>query len=387
MIVPPAHVTLVQPPRIAFGPGVARTCGTDLAGRGLRRVALVASPRAAEHLAELRQELTRGRVEIIPVSHLPAEPSVDDFENARRELGDEPVDGVIGCGGGSTLDIAKLLAALAGTHQPVESFFGNGLLPGRRAYLACLPTTAGSGSEVSPNAILLDRAARLKKGVISPHLVPDAAYLDPLLTVTAPPDLTAATGLDALVHCIEAYANLRAHPLVDVYALEGVRLISAHLPVAVANPGDLGARSALLQGSLYGGLCLGPVNTAAVHALAYPLGSAFGVPHGLANALLLPHVLRFNLPAAPERYAAIARALGAAIGPGASDPAAAEAGLRRLEDLAAQCRLPRGLRACGVAESDIPALVAGAMQVTRLLQNNVREVTAADAEAIFRSTF
>ncbi|PTY07485.1 alcohol dehydrogenase [Opitutaceae bacterium EW11] len=380
----PPQIILLQPPRIVFGNGAARTCGADVVARGLKRVAVLATARASQHLAGLREEFAHAKTEIIPITNLPPEPTVADFERIRSEVGAVKLDGVIGCGGGSVLDVAKLLAVLAGRKDPVSAFFGTGLLPARKIHLACIPTTSGSGSEVSPNAILLDEAARLKKGVIGPQLVPDAAYIDPLLLVTAPAALTAATGLDALVHCIEAYANLHSHPLVDAYALEGIRLIAANLPVAVANPGDLGARAALAQGSLYGGLCLGPVNTAAVHALAYPLGSVFHVAHGLANALLLPHVLRFNLPAAPARYADIARALGASDSSG-SDEALAEAGLRRIEDLMQQCRLPRGLRACGVTEQDIPALVSGALQVTRLLRNNVREVTGPDAEAIFRS--
>ncbi len=178
--------------------------------------------------------------------------------------------------------------------------------------LVCLPTTAGTGAEVSPNAILLDEADELKKGVVSPHLVPDAAFVDPLLTISVPPAVTAATGLDALTHCIEAYANKFAHPIVDIYALQGIKLISANLVRAVRNGGDIEARAALSLGSLYGGLCLGPVNTAAVHALAYPLGGRFHIAHGVSNALLLPHVLRFNFSAAPERYAEISAALGVA---------------------------------------------------------------------------
>src|SRR5262249_48336492 len=160
-------------------------------------------------------------------------------------------------------------------------------------FLVCLPTTAGTGSEVSPNAILLDEADQLKKGVVSPYLVPDAAYVDPQLTRSVPPSVTAATGLDALTHCIEAYANKFAHPAVDLYALQGVGIIAQNLLRAVRNGGDMEARTELSLGSFYGGLCLGPVNTAAVHALAYPLGGQFHVAHGVSNAVLLPHVIRF----------------------------------------------------------------------------------------------
>jgi alcohol dehydrogenase class IV len=267
----------------------------------------------------------------------------------------------------------------------VQTYFGIGLLPERSLFLACIPTTAGTGSEVSPNAILLDETDLLKKGVISPWLVPDAAFIDPLLTVSAPPALTAATGIDALVHCIEAYANVNAHPIVDAYALEGIRLIAGALPTAVRNGNDLDARSAVALGSLYGGLCLGPVNTAAVHALAYPLGGEFHVAHGLANALLVTAVLRFNLTAAPDRYAAIARAMGVAAS--GDDISVAEAGLQRLEALCRDCDLPRGLGSCGIPQDAIPRMAIAAIKVTRLLKNNPRPLTAHDAERIYSEAF
>ena len=140
--------------------------------------------------------------------------------------------------------------------------------------------------------------------------MPDAAYVDPMLTLSVPPAVTAATGMDALTHCIEAYANKFAHPMIDPIALEGIRLIARNLARAVEHGNDVAARTAVALGSLYGGMCLGPVNTAAVHALSYPLGSEFHVAHGVSNAVLLPHVLEFNLPAAPQRYADIAVAHG-----------------------------------------------------------------------------
>jgi alcohol dehydrogenase class IV len=217
---------------------------------------------------------------------------------------------------------------------------------------------------------------------ISPSLVPDAAFVDPALTLSVPPALTAATGLDALTHCIEAFANRFAHPFVDTFALEGIRRIAAHLPRAVRDGSDIEARSHVALGSLYGGLCLGPVNTAAVHALAYPLGSRFRMAHGLSNALLLPHVLRFNVEAMPARYAAIALALGAT--PGRDDRETAARGIDRIDELCAACGLAPRLSAHGVSSGVIPELAEAAMKVTRLLKNNPRVVTLADAERIYR---
>src|SRR5581483_9648585 len=172
---------------------------------------------------------------------------------------------------------------------------------------------------------------QLKKGVISPHLVPDAAYVDPLLTLGVPPAVTGATGIDALTHCIEAYVNRLAHPMIDLVALEGTRLIAHSLRAAFSDGTDIAARTNVALGSLYGGLCLGPVNTGAVHALSYPLGGEFHVAHGVANAVLLPHVIEFNVPAAPARYAQIGRALGAEESGAEADVAAR--GLRLLREL------------------------------------------------------
>jgi alcohol dehydrogenase class IV len=290
---------------------------------------------------------------------------------------------VVGFGGGSPMDVAKLVAALLASRQDITEAFGIGNLAGARStYLACLPTTAGTGSEVSPNAVLLDDAAKLKKAAISPQLVPDAAYVDPTLTLTVPPAVTAATGIDALTHCIEAYANKFAHPMVDTFALEGIRLISSNLQRAVEHGDDVAARTAVARGSLYGGMCLGPVNTAAVHALSYPLGSEFHVAHGVSNAVLLPHVLEFNLPAAPHRYADIAVAMGASRSD--DDLATARHGLERVRELSRRCGIPAHLADLGVPADAIERMAAAAMTVTRLLDRNVRAVTLPDALDIYR---
>ena len=167
---------------------------------------------------------------------------------------------------------------------------------------------------MSPNAILLDERDQLKKGIVSPFLIADAAYVDPKLTWTVPAKVTAETGMDALTHCIEAYTNKFAHPAVDIYALKGIDLIAENLENAVIDGNNQEAREALALGSLYGGLCLGPVNTAAVHALSYPIGGEFHISHGLSNAILLPSVMKFNMPACPERYAEVAIACGITAG-------------------------------------------------------------------------
>jgi alcohol dehydrogenase class IV len=259
------------------------------------------------------------------------------------------------------------------------------VLKGRRTYLACLPTTSGTGSEVSPNAILLDPGDNLKKGIISPCLVPDASYIDPQLTVSMPPGVTASTGLDALTHCIEAYTNRFAHPAVDIYALEGIRRIGPSLVRAVHNGNDLEARESMALASAFGRLCLGPVNTAAVHALAYPLGGEYHVAHGLSSAILLPYVMEYNLGWATERYARLAEALGVPAGANTLDTA--RLGAARVRDLCVECGVEMRLGRYGISEDAIPHLAEAAMKVTRLLKNNPREMTAEAAEGIYRAAY
>jgi alcohol dehydrogenase class IV len=322
------------------------------------------------------------------VSHdfsIDREPTLEMFHASLKRLDKAEGTCFLGIGGGSVLDIAKLLAAMAGSSQKVEETFGVGLLHGRSSHLICIPTTAGTGSEVSPNAILLDTAAKLKKGVISPYLIPDAVFIDPALTRTVPPAVTASTGLDTLTHCIEAYTNKFAHPLVDVFALEGIRLCASYLLRAVRNGEDLEAREGMSRASLYGGLCLGPVNTAAVHAMAYPLGGEFHIAHGVSNAILLPAVFRFNMQASLERHAAVGVALGAE-GTGNELEAATEAA-DRLERLVKDCGISMDLESYGISPASIPQMAAGAASVTRLLRNNPRQIGLEDIERLYQQRF
>ena len=378
-------LTLLQPGRILFGNG----CGADLIGQlaqlGLKEVFVVTSTAVLSTAETLLAALRAADINVILYSGIDSEPTVATFSECLRAAQRQPLDGVIGIGGGSAMDVAKLVAALADGTESIEQVFGINQLSARSLFLACVPTTAGTGSEVSPNAILLDESCQLKKAVISPHLVPDVACVDPLLTLSVPPPVTAATGLDALTHCIEAYANLNAHPIVDLYALQGVGLIAANLLAAIEDGENADARANLALGSLYGGLCLGPVNTAAVHALAYPLGSEFNVAHGVSNAVLLPHVLRFNLEAAPGRYADIAIALG--IEPAETVKETAERGIDALAELVSRCPIPQRVSDFGVPKEALPHLARSAMTVTRLLKNNPRVVTEADAINIYRAAY
>ena len=378
-------ITLLRPGRIVFGSGCAARCVDDISALGLGRVFMVTSPPILPLVKPLIEALRRADASVTLYDQVSTEPTIQMLNHAMESARAAEPNAVIGVGGGSAMDVAKLVAALHDSEQDVREILGINLLTSRRTYLACLPTTAGTGSEVSPNAILLDESDQLKKGAVSPHLVPDAAYIDPTLTVTVPPAVTAATGMDALTHCIEIYANRYAHPMVDLYVLEGIRLIGANLERAVANGDDEEARENMARGSLYGGLGLGPVNTGAVHALAYPLGGEFHISHGISNAVLLPHVLEHNLAASPERYAQVALALG--VEPGASATQMAQRGLARIRELSQRCGVPGRLSELGIPEDAIPRMAQAAMTVKRLLKNNPCELTVTDAEAIYRAAY
>ena len=378
-------ITLLQPPRIVVGNGSAPQCAEFLAQRGVRRVMLVTSTPILPLLGSVKEALERAQLTLVPAPPIDREPTRGVFEEALAVARAENVEAVLGIGGGSAIDVAKLVAALTRSKQTVTEVFGINLLQDRELPLVCLPTTAGTGAEVSPNAILLDETDELKKGAVSPHLVPDAAFVDPMLTLSVPPAVTAATGLDALTHCIEAFANKFAHPTVDVYARQGIRLISVNLLRAVRNGGDAEARANLALGSLYGGLCLGPVNTAAVHALSYPLGGRFHIAHGVSNAVLLPHVLQFNLDAAPQRYAEVAIAMG--VERRDSTLHTAEQGIEKLTELSKACGVPQRMSELGIPRDAILSLAVAAMKVTRLLKNNLRPLTEADAVQIYEAAY
>ncbi len=378
-------ITFFQPQRLVFGCGCLAQCITYLKVSGSTHLRILTSPPLVATASRIRDQLTQTGASVSVDADIPSEPTIADFEAATARARESGASCILGLGGGSVLDMAKLVAAFAKSDQPIEETFGIGLLRARNCSLVCVPTTSGTGSEVSPNAILLDEAAKLKKAVISPHLLPDAVFVDPDLTATVPAAVTAATGLDALAHCIEAYTNKFAHPLVDLYALEGIVLCGRFLLTAVRCPGDMKAREGMSLASLYGGLCLGPVNTAAGHAIAYPLGSEYHIAHGISVALVQPRVFRFNAEANPERHAAVACALGVPACSTALETA--YAGAAALERLTMDCGLDRHLRDYGVKRQSIPGLAESAMTVQRLLRNNPRVVTRADCIQIYTDCY
>jgi alcohol dehydrogenase class IV len=378
------NISIYFPAKVTFGKGTLSQLPGEVRKFNAKRTLIVTIEPLLAKLASVFQEI-QTTAELKIDTSIVNEPYFSDFKKLIKNISSFQPDCVIGIGGGSVLDVAKLVAAQLENEQQLEEYVGNGLLRERKKKLICLPATAGTGSEVSPNAILVDDADAQKKGIISPHLVPDVVIVDPLLTTSLPPSLTAATGIDALTHCVEAYTNKFAHPMIDLYAYEGMRLIASNIVRAVKDGNDEDARSAVALGSVYGGICLGPVNTAAVHALSYPLGSLYHLPHGLSNALLLPYVMEYNISACPCKYAAIAIALGCK--QEESDITTAGSGVKRIKQLILDCGLPLRLRDVGVQLGAIPQMAEDAMKIQRLLKNNPREVTLNDAEAIYKEAF
>ena len=378
-------ITLLQPQKIVFGTGCLQTFCDDYQKLGCKKLFVLTAPPILPLITPALDSLKTAGISIQVFDQIMAEPTLNDFNHILDVARTFGADSIVGIGGGSVLDVAKLVAAFANSEQQAADCFGTGFIKQKGLWLACLPTTAGTGSEVSPNAILLDERDHLKKGIVSPFLVADAAYVDPKLTWTVPAKVTADTGMDALTHCIEAYTNKFAHPAVDIYALQGIRLIAANLERAVKNGQDQEAREALALGSLYGGMCLGPVNTAAVHALSYPLGGEFHIPHGLSNAILLPSVMKFNRPAALRRYAEVAVAMGCQ--PGKDDNETAQRGVEFIYDLSKKIGIPQKLTDLNIPQTAVDGMAKAAMEVQRLLKNNPREVTEQDARDIYNSLY
>ncbi|MGK7394654.1 MAG: iron-containing alcohol dehydrogenase [Candidatus Cyclobacteriaceae bacterium M3_2C_046] len=337
-------------------------------------------------LQKVQHLLAKHDIDFISFSQVEADPRIEIVYEALELARESSCDLVIGLGGGSSLDIAKIVAIMVHNHDPLDQYIGIGNIPGPGIPTIMIPTTAGTGSEVTPIVVLSDKKEQLKKGVVSDYLYPTVALIDPSLALTLPPYVTAYTGIDALTHAVEAYTNKFAHPFVDTFALKAIELIAANLITAVNDGQNLNARYNMALASLYGGLCLGSVNTAAVHALAYPLGGMFDVPHGVANSLLLPYVIEFNSSHCAERYGKIAEAMGVDT-TGMDKEYSAKACIGAVQDLCQQAGIIQKISQLEVPENTIDKMATAAMKVTRLLNNNPKPVSLDDARKIYQNAF
>lgn len=311
------------------------------------------------------------------------DPSLETAEKAARFVKEAGTDLVIGIGGGSALDIAKIAAVLAANNGTPESYVGVDLVPVRGLKTILAPTTAGTGSEVTHIAILSDHTEKLKKGIVSPYLFPDVAILDPALTQNLPGPVTASTGMDALIHAVEAYTSKNATPFSDMLAANAMKLIFSSLRTAYADGGNLEARSNMLEGSMLAGMAFANAGVTAVHAFAYPIGAEFHIPHGVSNCIMLLPVMEFNMIGNLSKFAKMAEFFEI----DASVMSQRQAALELIETwrlLAGDLRILTRLSEFGIKDEHIPDLAAGVLKVTRLLANNPRNITQADAEAVYR---
>jgi len=375
-------------PHILVEPGLARRLGALLRERHTGARAVLVTDNFLNRSGALQPALTSLAAsgwQTLVIDDVVADPPEAVVQAAAERARTFDADVVVGFGGGSSMDVAKLVALLCNSDQPLPAMYGVNQVQGQRLPLIQVPTTAGTGSEVTPISIVTT-GATTKSGVVSPQLYADAAFLDAELTVGLPPAATAATGVDAMVHAIEAYTSKRLkNPLSDHLAVLALKLLTANLITVCRDGANLQARSNMLLGAMLAGQAFANAPVGGVHALAYPVGGIFHVPHGLSNALVLPAVLHFNAQAAAPLYAE----LGAAVGlPPAVDTASgAAAFISFLEDLIRQAELPQGLRAVGIEESDLPTLASAAMAQQRLLMNNPLPIDEAQALDIYRAAY
>nr|WP_321445516.1 iron-containing alcohol dehydrogenase [uncultured Cohaesibacter sp.] len=374
---------------IRFGVGLFAQVGEIVKAEIGDRIMLVTDPgMVATGLVDRALKALEGAgVAVELFSDVEADPPEAVVLSAAERAKDSNVDGVLGFGGGSSLDVAKLVALLARSDEELKDVYGIGNVKGLRLPLILVPTTAGTGSEVTPISVVTT-GTNEKMAVLSPVILPDIALLDPELTYGLPPHITAATGIDAMVHAIEAYASASANnnPVSRMLATQALSLMGPSVLKAVQTGSDEVARGNMLLGSMLAGQAFANSPVAAVHALAYPLGGHFHIPHGLSNALVLPHVLRFNIVTSHEPYAELAPFAFPELSRFEGQERAA-AFCDRLAELTTECGLPTNLRAMNVPEDMLPKLASDAMNQTRLLVNNPRPMEEADALAIYRAAY
>lgn len=356
--------------------GATAKTGELMAAMGCKKVAFVTDTMILKlGLAQAALDsLKAAGIAVHIIDDVVADPPEAMILKAVEEAKSEGVDGVVSVGGGSSMDTAKLIAVLVGSNQPIEEMYGVGLVTGGRLPLVLAPTTAGTGSEVTAISIVTT-GTNEKKGVVSPQLYPDWAILDAELTVGLPAHITAATGIDAMVHAIEAYTSKhKKNVLSDTLARQALALLGGAINTACTDGQNRDARSDMLLGSMLAGMAFANAPVAAVHALAYPLGGHFHVPHGLSNALVLPYVLDFNMSEADTLYAELAPIIFKDLA-GKSKADICSGMVEGFKAMGPQLGMQSKLSEVGVNHNHLPMLAEDAMKQTRLLVNNPREMT------------
>ncbi|MFV0248401.1 MAG: iron-containing alcohol dehydrogenase [Tenacibaculum sp.] len=316
-----------------------------------------------------------------------AEPSTDIVESCKRELLQKKYDGIIALGGGSVIDLAKVISVYIHSDEALTNLFGiDKIKTPRKVPLIAIPTTAGTGSEVTNIAVLSDTKLQVKKGIVSDYLLPDLALISPETLPDCPKSVIAASGIDALVHAIEAYLSNYSNPLSDALSIKAIKLIYSALPKVYSNPSNLNTWELMSTGSLLAGMAFGNAGVGAVHALAYPLGCRFHISHGVSNALLLPYVMEKNKTACIKRFADIAIALEPTMINKTSSKAA-DFVINLLYQICKDVEIPKGLRAFNIPRETIPEMAKDAIKIERLMKNNPRKLTIKDIINIYESAY
>jgi alcohol dehydrogenase class IV len=373
-------------PRIVMGPGSVKTIGTEVKALGAKRVLIVTDKGVigAGLLKSIEDSFKANKIKYAVFDKVEPDPRYEIVADCVKMAETVRAQMLVGIGGGSPMDITKVTAVMLTNKGPIGAYFGIGLIPKPGLPTILIPTTAGTGSEVTPIAILSDEGEKLKKGIVSPYLFPAIGILDAELTAGLPPHVTAATGMDALIHAIEAYTSINATTITDMYCIKAIELIYKNIRIAFAKGDNMDARTAMMEGALLAGIAFANAGVTAVHAFAYPIGAEFHIPHGIANTLMLPHVIRFNVLGNLEKFAQLAKPLGIPA-EGLDNLAIVDKVIAAIDRLADDIRVPRHLADFGVKEKDITMLAEGVMKVTRLLANNPRTLTLDDAKRIYKA--
>ena len=372
--------------RLVQGRGCLSGLPAEVERLGAKRILVITDPGLMQTGIPARVAKLLSGFEVVIYSDVESDPSVESVDACAQFVKDNGFDLLVGLGGGSPIDTAKCVSILATNGGKTEDYLGIEKVPKPGLPKIFIPTTAGTGSEVTNVAVLSLKALHTKKGIVSRYLVADVAMLDAELTLGLPGHITAATGMDALTHAIEAYVSRFAQPLTDYFALDAITRLGRSLRTAVHFGANIEAREDVLTASLYAGLAFGSAATGMVHGLAMPLGGLYNIPHGIANAVLLPHVMKFNLVAATRRFADIARALGENT-EGLSERAAAERAIVAVVALSEDIGIPKYIDALGIPRKGIPAIAKDGMTNSRQILPNPRDVTYEGLVGILNEAF
>lgn len=375
-------------PEITFGPGAVQMLGQKLKSYGVKRVLLIVDQGFAKYgpLAKITDALGQEGIRFSVFDQVEPEPRVETADHCGNLAKRDNFDFILGVGGGSAMDTAKAAAILATNEGSAKDYQGLNKVPRPGLPKGMIPTTAGTGSEVTFTAVFINEEEKKKAGINSPYLFPEMAILDPELTISLPPAVTAYTGMDALAHAIESYTSLQANPLSEMFSLAAVQKIIRNLRIAVEKGKDLTARTEMLLGSLLAGIGLANAGVTAVHSLSYPLGGRFRIPHGVGNGLLLPAVMEYNALSCPERFARLAEAMGIETKNLTFTEAAFKA-VAAVKKLAQEIEVPQKLSDLGIPRSALPWMAEEALKVLRPLENNPRPLTKEDVLRIYESVF